>query len=80
MLLQFTADTKSLENILNIRKKFEQYAGLKVNKTETEALWLGKNINNVNMSQGRIVTMGVNSFDSKECYTVTLSTSLSNGS
>ena len=44
----FTEDTKSLEHILEILNKFEQYAGLKLNKLKTEALWIGKNINNVN--------------------------------
>jgi hypothetical protein len=32
--------------MLNILTKFEQYAGLKLNKSKTEAMWMGKNINN----------------------------------
>jgi exonuclease III len=44
----FMEDTKSLEHLLEILNKFEQYAGLKLNKTKTEAMWIGKQINNVN--------------------------------
>jgi hypothetical protein len=32
--------------MFKILKKFEDYAGLKLNKTKTEAMWLGKDINN----------------------------------
>jgi hypothetical protein len=39
-------DPESLNNAFNILELFEQYAGLKLNKTKTEAMWLGKNINN----------------------------------
>jgi hypothetical protein len=42
----FVEDTNSLENMFKILKKFEDYAGLKLNKTKTEAMWLGKDINN----------------------------------
>jgi hypothetical protein len=42
----FIEDTNSLENILKILHTFEQYAGLKLNKSKTEAMWIGKNINN----------------------------------
>jgi hypothetical protein len=42
----FIEDKKSLENILKILDTFEQYAGLKLNKTKTEAMWIGKNVNN----------------------------------
>ena len=42
----FVEDINSLENMFKILKKFEQYAGLKLNKTKTEAMWLGKDINN----------------------------------
>ena len=42
----FIKDTKSLEHILEILKKFESYAGLKLNKGKTEAMWIGKNTNN----------------------------------
>jgi hypothetical protein len=38
----FIEDPNSLENALKILAKFEQYAGLKLNKTKTEAMWLGK--------------------------------------
>jgi hypothetical protein len=41
----FLEDEKSLENMFEILKKFEEYAGLKLNKTKTEAMWMGKNIN-----------------------------------
>jgi hypothetical protein len=43
----FVEDVNSLENMFKILKLFEQYAGLKLNKTKTEAMWLGKDINNV---------------------------------
>jgi exonuclease III len=42
----FVEDEKSLENMFILLKLFEQYAGLKLNKTKTEAMWLGKDINN----------------------------------
>jgi hypothetical protein len=38
----FVEDPKSLENTLKILAKFEEYAGLKLNKTKTEAMWIGK--------------------------------------
>ena len=42
----FVSDPESLENTLKILTLFEQYAGLKLNKTKTEAMWLGKDRNN----------------------------------
>jgi hypothetical protein len=42
----FIEDEKSLENILKLLDTFEKYAGLKLNKSKTEAMWIGKNINN----------------------------------
>jgi hypothetical protein len=42
----FIEDVNSLENIFKILASFEIYAGLKLNKTKTEAMWIGKNINN----------------------------------
>jgi hypothetical protein len=42
----FIEDKDSLENIFKILKTFEQYAGLRLNKSKTEAMWIGKNINN----------------------------------
>jgi hypothetical protein len=42
----FVEDPNSLENIFKILNKFEQYAGLKLNKTKTEAMWVGKDKNN----------------------------------
>jgi hypothetical protein len=48
----FVEDEKSLENMLNILTHFEQFAGLKLNKTKTEAMWLGRNINNQNTPLG----------------------------
>jgi hypothetical protein len=41
----FLEDENSLENTLKILNTFQQYAGLKLNKTKTEAMWLGKNVN-----------------------------------
>jgi hypothetical protein len=41
----FVSDPDSLENTLKILALFEQYAGLKLNKTKTEAMWLGKDRN-----------------------------------
>ena len=48
----FIEDTDSLKNIMDILKTFEQYAGLKLNKTKTEAMWIGKDINNVTTPLG----------------------------
>jgi hypothetical protein len=42
----FVEDPNSLENIFKLLALFEQYAGLKLNKTKTEAMWVGRNINN----------------------------------
>jgi hypothetical protein len=42
----FIEDENSLENILKLLDTFEKYAGLKLNKTKTEAMWIGKNVNN----------------------------------
>ena len=42
----FVEDPNSLENMFKILNLFEQYAGLRLNKTKTEAMWLGKDINN----------------------------------
>jgi hypothetical protein len=44
----FIEDQDSLEHIFKILETFEKYAGLKLNKSKTEAMWLGKNINNCN--------------------------------
>jgi hypothetical protein len=44
----FVEDPDSLKNIIKLLNIFEEYAGLKLNKTKTEAMWLGKNINNTN--------------------------------
>ena len=38
----FLEDLASLANTLKILTQFELYAGLKLNKTKTEAMWLGK--------------------------------------
>ena len=48
----FLEDEKSLENMLNILSTFEQFAGLKLNKTKTEAMWMGKNRHNQNTPLG----------------------------
>jgi hypothetical protein len=48
----FIEDTKSLEHLFEILNQFEQYAGLKLNKTKTEAMWIGKQTNNVNTPLG----------------------------
>jgi hypothetical protein len=48
----FVEDPDSLENTLKILKLFEEYAGLKLNKTKTEAMWLGKNRNNITTPLG----------------------------
>jgi exonuclease III len=48
----FLEDEKSLENMLEILSTFEQFAGLKLNKTKTEAMWMGKNRNNQNTPLG----------------------------
>jgi hypothetical protein len=37
----FLKDVKSLEETLNTLEKFHKYAGLKLNETKTEAMWLG---------------------------------------
>jgi hypothetical protein len=42
----FVNDINSLENIFKLLEIFERYAGLKLNKTKTEAMWLGKQRNN----------------------------------
>jgi hypothetical protein len=42
----FIEDQNSLENILKLLKTFEQYAGLRLNKTKTEAMWIGRSCNN----------------------------------
>jgi hypothetical protein len=44
----FVEDVNSLENMFKLLNLFEKYAGLKLNKTKTEAMWLGKDINNQN--------------------------------
>jgi hypothetical protein len=41
----FVEDPDSLENALKLLATFERYAGLKLNKTKTEAMWLGKDRN-----------------------------------
>jgi hypothetical protein len=38
----FVEDIISLENILKIINLFQLYAGLKLNKGKTEAMWLGQ--------------------------------------
>ena len=48
----FVEDPDSLENILNILNSFELYAGLRLNKTKTEAMWVGRDINNCNEPLG----------------------------
>ena len=42
----FIEDQNSLEHIFKILQTFKLYAGLKLNKTKTEAMWVGKDINN----------------------------------
>ena len=42
----FVQDIKSLENIMDLLSAFEMYAGLRLNKTKTEAMWIGKNVHN----------------------------------
>ena len=42
----FVNDIASLERIFEILSAFEKYAGFKLNKTKTEAMWIGKDINN----------------------------------
>ena len=42
----FIEDQQSLENMFKVIKTFETYAGLKLNKAKTEAMWIGKNLNN----------------------------------
>jgi hypothetical protein len=41
----FVEDPESLENTLKILAQFELYAGLRLNKSKTEAMWLGKDRN-----------------------------------
>jgi hypothetical protein len=48
----FVEDPESLENTLKILATFEQYAGLRLNKTKTEAMWLGKDRNNTTTPLG----------------------------
>jgi hypothetical protein len=48
----FVNDPNSLENTLKILALFEQYAGLKLNKTKTEAMWLDKDRNNLQTPLG----------------------------
>ena len=38
----FLKDIKSLEETLSTLDKFHKYAGLKLNSTKSEAIWLGK--------------------------------------
>jgi hypothetical protein len=42
----FVEDPDSLQNTFDLLKAFENYAGLRLNKAKTEAMWVGKNINN----------------------------------
>jgi hypothetical protein len=42
----FVEDPDSLLNTFKLLKAFEEYAGLRLNKTKTEAMWVGKSINN----------------------------------
>jgi hypothetical protein len=42
----FVKNIESLENVFKLLTIFENYAGLKLNKTKTEAMWQGKNLNN----------------------------------
>jgi hypothetical protein len=60
----FVEDPNSLENILKILNKFEQYAGLKLNKLKTEAMWVGKDKNNTDTPLGikwvnRVHSLGI---------------------
>ena len=48
----FVEDPDSLENTLKILELFQTYAGLKLNKNKTEAMWLGKNRNNITTPLG----------------------------
>ena len=57
----FIEDIRSLENILKILASFEQYAGLKLNKQKTEAMWIGKNLNNRETPLGIKWVKGVHS-------------------
>jgi hypothetical protein len=41
----FLEDINSLKWILNTIFTFQQYAGLKLNKSKTEAFWIGKQLN-----------------------------------
>jgi hypothetical protein len=40
----FVQDINSLENIFKILETFRLYAGLKLNKSKTEAMWIGRNM------------------------------------
>jgi exonuclease III len=42
----FVEDVNSLENIFKLLETFRLYAGLKLNKSKTEAMWLGRDMNN----------------------------------
>ena len=44
----FVQDIESLENVLKLTTKFKKYAGLKLNTTKTEAMWLGTQRNSTN--------------------------------
>ena len=48
----FIEDINSLEHILELLQKFEQYAGLKLNKGKTEAMWIGKNLHHTTTPLG----------------------------
>ena len=39
----FLQDVRSLEETLSTLKQFQEYAGLKLNETKSEAMWLGRN-------------------------------------
>ena len=42
----FCKDEASLEKLLEVLNLFEECSGLKLNSSKTEALWLGKNVQN----------------------------------
>jgi hypothetical protein len=44
----FVQDIDSLKNVLQLTTKFQKYAGLKLNTTKTEAMWLGSQRNSNN--------------------------------
>ena len=48
----FVEDVNSLDNMLKILRMFETCAGLKLNKSKIEAMWLGRNGNNINTPLG----------------------------